>query len=319
MSAGIMYDDEISTYEADMQSVTSYTSEFGQTAQKKTQKPLNFPFLSKEENEKLTLEIAKLLSSDHGKPIMRAVAQRINKDIKTISQMFLTMLRRLKNLDDKRYSSVRFHERFEGVHKDFNTTIDNSRIIAQNIGTYAEDFEDLIRPLYEDTSISVDQKKELIQAYINRAEQQAEKSKKEKDEFEKLLARFNILVDDFNNFTKDDQIILEVEIAHRKDMGAKKAEINGYNDRLADMKKAREELIKMGEDNFLLMQKSLYSIIMIWDSAKSDATEIVDMLSKAIKIANVPLGLRILLKNPVSTFKLVALYFRGYATGSTRE
>ncbi|KAJ5936256.1 hypothetical protein N7454_005554 [Penicillium verhagenii] len=170
---------------------------------KETRNPLSFPFLSKEENEKLTFEIAKLLFSDHAKAIMRAVAHRINKDINSTSQMFFTMLRRLKNLDDKSYSS--------------------------------------------------------------RAEQQAEKSQKEKEEFEKLLARFNISLTTSRTLPKtlNDQIILEVDIAHRKDMAAKEAEINGYNDRLADMREAREELIKMGEDGFQLMKKSLYSIITI--------------------------------------------------------
>ncbi|KAJ5750489.1 hypothetical protein N7533_007517 [Penicillium manginii] len=114
------------TYEAVMQNVRSYTFEFGQTAQaeklllrapfqstldinvRESQDPLDFSFFSKEENEKLTLEIAKLLSSDQGKAIIRDVPHKINKDIKSIRDMFFTIWRRLKDLDDKGQSSAKF-------------------------------------------------------------------------------------------------------------------------------------------------------------------------------------------------------------------
>lgn len=128
-----MSNDGLPTYEAVMQKVKSYASEFVQTAQAKKlllqahysrysrcqrqdePEPLDFSFLSKEENEKLTLEIAKLVSSDQGKAIMPAVAHGINKDIESIRNKFFPMLRHLKEVDDKAHSSLKFHDRFENV------------------------------------------------------------------------------------------------------------------------------------------------------------------------------------------------------------
>ncbi|KAH8130873.1 hypothetical protein FP744_10000215 [Trichoderma asperellum] len=139
-----------------MQNVKSYSSELRHTAQAEklllqahiqgilhvnattSQNRLNFSVLSKEENEKLTLEIAKLVPSDQGKAIMPAVAHRINKDIKSIRTMFFPILKHLKEVDDKAHSSVKFHDGFENVQTKFNTAIDNSRTHVQNIAGYAE-------------------------------------------------------------------------------------------------------------------------------------------------------------------------------------
>lgn len=136
-------------YEAIMQSVTSYASTFSQTAQAEKlllqahtlipqgetipdletdptsttaghmQNPLDFAFLTQDENEKLTLQIAMLVSSEQGKAIMRTVAQKINRDIKGVRDMFFPLLRRLREVDDSSKSSVKFHDRFQAVQTVF--------------------------------------------------------------------------------------------------------------------------------------------------------------------------------------------------------
>lgn len=63
--------------------------------------------------------------------------------------------------------------------------------------------------------------------------------------------------------------------ALQKDVDNKQSEIKVKKDKLADIKQVRQDLIEMGEYDFQLMQRSLDSIIMIWDSAKRDANDVM--------------------------------------------
>ncbi|KAL9474332.1 hypothetical protein ACSS6W_008712 [Trichoderma asperelloides] len=58
------------------------------------------------------------------------------------------------------------------------------------------------------------------------------------------------------------------------------AEIKAKKDNLADIKQVRQDLIY-----FQLMQRSLGSIIMVWDSAKLDANDVMEALKKGLKVA----------------------------------
>ncbi|UKZ97190.1 uncharacterized protein TrAFT101_011956 [Trichoderma asperellum] len=326
-----MSNDGLPTYEAVMQKVKSYASEFVQTAQAKKlllqahysrysrcqrqdePEPLDFSFLSKEENEKLTLEIAKLVSSDQGKAIMPAVAHGINKDIESIRNKFFPMLRHLKEVDDKAHSSLKFHDRFENVQTKFNTAIDNN-------------FEDLILPLYNDDSISLDRKKKLIRDYIEQQNTQRNLGSRKRS-LRISCPSVTSSLGDFKDFAKVEQTAIEVEIKKveeelvalqdklaaaledakkslgiglavagalvasigattaagfgayanslQKDVDNKQSEIKVKKDKLADIKQVRQDLIEMGEYDFQLMQRSLDSIIMIWDSAKRDANDVM--------------------------------------------
>ncbi|KAH8130872.1 hypothetical protein FP744_10000214 [Trichoderma asperellum] len=102
--------------------------------------------------------------------------------------------------------------------------------------------------------------------------------------------------------------------ALQKDVDNMQAEIKAKKDNLADIKQVRQDLIY-----FQLMQRSLGSIIMVWDSAKLDANDVMEALKKGLKVADLLLGLRIQLNKSVSSCKTVALYLRGYAKGSIEK
>ncbi|KAI0805678.1 hypothetical protein GGR55DRAFT_269341 [Xylaria sp. FL0064] len=185
-----MADHELPTYEAVVRHVVDYTSGFTASAQAEklllqahvdsvqingvseikaqgNQNQIDFSFLKKEENEKLLLEVSRLISGEQGQAIMKTVASKINKDISTIKMMFFDLSNRLKEIDDSGKSSTKFAARFSDYQMGFYDAIDRTRTNASAIADYAEIFDDLILPIFEDKTITVDEKKALITDYMN--------------------------------------------------------------------------------------------------------------------------------------------------------
>ncbi|KAG9571052.1 hypothetical protein KCU71_g711, partial [Aureobasidium melanogenum] len=418
-----MSTDNLSTHEAVMAEVTAYAHHVGTaektsqlldkiSAQQQTitavdnnanQNPIEFPFLSKEENEKLMVEVSRLVASDQGQAIMRSVAKRINKDIKSINDMFYSLLNKLQEVDAKGQTETKFHGKFSTFHGRFTKSIENSRDLAVLIAKYGEgeyrippllylNFEKMILPVYNDDKITLDEKKNLIQWYINRAEDFATKSTIQKKEFEDLLSDFNNAVGEFRNFAEKEKTEIQKEIDSAKtklqklqqsldetlnnakmslgigagtaavgvillfavfplalpailvggavvagvgagvaagfgfyaetiksDIKDVKSEIAAKEAALADLQKLENELLKLGQDDFKLLKNSLDSIIMVWDTARRNAKEIIEALQTGKELSSLSSALQIQLTESVSTYKSAAVYLRGYASGVTGE
>jgi formiminotetrahydrofolate cyclodeaminase len=68
-------------------------------------------------------------------------------------------------------------------------------------------------------------------------------------------------------------------------MKRKQVEIKTMNEKLNELKQVQQDLIKLGDDDFQVMNKGTTSMKLAWESAKRDAIEIMGALEKGLKVA----------------------------------
>ncbi|CAA7262802.1 unnamed protein product [Cyclocybe aegerita] len=101
----------------------------------------------------------------------------------------------------------------------------------------------------------------------------------------------------------------------KKKVDEKQAVVNHLEDKIGNIRKARERLNKIGEGDLAKFNANISVLSGFWQCAKNDAIEVREWLEGGAKDADIPEYMMVSLDGSIRVYERMAAYLRAYADG----
>ncbi|KAI1493551.1 hypothetical protein F5X96DRAFT_620961 [Biscogniauxia mediterranea] len=170
----------------------------------------NNPIKTDKDKEKLTLGAVKTMSTDEAIGKLKDDAKTAAEAVKAIDASFATLQQEIAKIDQ--IESTEFLNKLNEHKKKYRAILQKSRLLAADISQYGSSFDKVIIPLVTDESLTVDQRKDQINKFIERTEGFQTAGNDINEQFESLNYEFGHFIAEFSIWGKDKEQELNDEI-----------------------------------------------------------------------------------------------------------
>ncbi|KAE8395961.1 hypothetical protein BDV23DRAFT_65420 [Aspergillus alliaceus] len=185
------------------------------------------PIKTDEDKKKYTVGAAQSLSTDEAKAKLKEEANTANKAARDIEDVFTSLSLKIAEIDNVHQSN--FAPTLKRHRDDYRKVLDSSRMLAADISQYGASFDAIIVKFCADQNYTVDQRKERINSFIDKATSYQQQAENVKSDFQTLVDNFAGFVATFGDWAKDKE-------------GELTSEIKKINEDLVDLNKTLGDL-----------------------------------------------------------------------------
>ncbi|KAF4345556.1 hypothetical protein FBEOM_506 [Fusarium beomiforme] len=197
-----------------------------------------FPLKTDKEKEDFALGIASTTSSDDFKPQITTASSSASRAAKEIARVFQSL--HVKILEVDRVHESGFAETLLKHKETYTDLLTDSRKTAMRIAQHGISFDDIVIKFCADKSISIKDRKDRIQRFVDAAEGYKKDSAKLDSRFQDLITDFSAFVGSFSGWARDKEKELTDEIKKLE------KEIEALKKKLVDLKIARDVFTLVG-------------------------------------------------------------------------
>ncbi|KAI1639326.1 hypothetical protein F4809DRAFT_596640 [Biscogniauxia mediterranea] len=168
------------------------------------------PIKTDEDKEKLTLGAVKTMSTEGAIGKLKDDAKTAGEAVKAIDASFAALQEQIAKVDQ--IESTSFLSELNKHKAKYRDILQKSRLLAADISQYGSSFDKLIIPLVTDESLTVDERKDQINKFIQRAKGFQTDGNDIKMQFDSLIDEFVKFTAEFSSWGKDKEQELKDEI-----------------------------------------------------------------------------------------------------------